>query len=194
MNIYEKLSAVQSELIAPKKQYNIFGKFNYRSCEDIIEAVKPILKKHGLVLYISDSLEYIGNQYYIKSTAVVVDIAEPKSEISVQSYAREDIRKGMDASQATGSTSSYARKYALNGLFAIDDIKDSDTNENKTECDAKDAKREKIVCEFINETKRTGVKIDYFLKVGGVDKLEDLRTVDMEAAIKAMSKKPSKGV
>lgn len=154
-NIYEKLLNIQTELKAPKNQRNTFGNYNYRSCEDILEALKPLLAKHKAALIINDDIvskgehqpiTYIesvwdskakqmkdetrttGDQrYYIKATAKLINIEEPGEVIETTAYAREDeTKKGMDGSQLTGSTSSYARKYALNGLFAIDDTKDSD--------------------------------------------------------------------
>lgn len=122
----KELLQIQSELKAPKGQFNAYGKYKYRSCEDILEAVKPILKKNNCTLLLSDSLIYIGERYYIKATATLVN-AEGKS-VSTEAYAREEeTKKGMDASQITGASSSYARKYALNGLLCIDDNKDSDT-------------------------------------------------------------------
>ena len=128
MEFIEKIVAIQSELKAPKGQYNSFGKYNYRSCEDILEGVKPLLAKHGLVLTIQDSIDLIGDRFYVKATATITD---GKDEISTSAYARESLdKKGMDASQVTGATSSYARKYALNGLLAIDDTKDADTMDN----------------------------------------------------------------
>ena len=124
----EKLSRIQAELKAPKSQRNNFGNYNYRSCEDILEAVKPLLAREGLVLTITDSIEMVGNRYYVKATATVTD---GEKSISTTAYAREaDGRKGMDESQVTGSSSSYSRKYALNGLFCIDDTKDADTMDN----------------------------------------------------------------
>lgn len=128
MEFIEKIVAIQSEVKAPKGQYNSFGKYNYRSCEDILEGVKPLLAKHGLVLTIRDSIELIGDRYYVKATATITD---GKEQLSTDAYARESLdKKGMDASQVTGATSSYARKYALNGLLAIDDTKDADTMDN----------------------------------------------------------------
>lgn len=128
MEFIEKIVAIQSELKAPKGQYNSFGKYNYRSCEDILEGVKPLLAKHGLVLTIQDSIDLIGDRFYVKATATITD---GKEQLSTSAYARESLdKKGMDASQVTGSTSSYARKYALNGLLAIDDTKDADTMDN----------------------------------------------------------------
>lgn len=127
--IYAALMAVQSELKAPKGQENTFGKYRYRSAEDILEAVKPLLKANGLYLRISDTVELIGDRYYVKATVTAVDITTGEAE-SATAYAREQTeKKGMDAAQVTGATSSYARKYALNALFGIDDTKDADTDE-----------------------------------------------------------------
>ena len=124
--MYSKLLAIQTELKCKKSQYNKFGSFFYRSCEDILEAVKPILAKHKATLYITDEIKLIGERYYVEATAHFVDIDSGK-EITTKAYAREEeSKKGMDGSQVTGASSSYARKYALNGLFAIDDTKDSD--------------------------------------------------------------------
>lgn len=126
-NIYQKLMEVQQELKAPKTQKNTFGNYYYRSCEDIIEAVKPLLSQKGLVLNISDSVEMVGERIYIKATVRVINI-EDGQVIENTALAREELRKkGMDASQITGTASSYARKYALNGMFAIDDTKDADS-------------------------------------------------------------------
>lgn len=124
----QKIVAIQSMLKAPKGQYNSFGKYNYRSCEDILEGVKPLLSEQELILTIEDSIEMIGDRYYVKATATLSD---GTNSISTSAYARESLdKKGMDASQVTGATSSYARKYALNGLLCIDDTKDADTMNN----------------------------------------------------------------
>lgn len=121
------LSKVQSELNAPKGQYNKFGGFKYRSCEDIVEAVKPILAKYELTLNLSDEIVMIGDRFYIKATATITD---GENLVSTSAFAREPLeKKGMDEPQITGTASSYARKYALNGLLAIDDTKDADTDE-----------------------------------------------------------------
>ena len=121
-----KLMMIQSELKAPKNQWNDFSNYYYRNCEDILNALKPHLMKYKCVVLLTDDLVLIGDRFYIKATAKLVD-AESDNTISVNAYAREDLqRKKMDGSQLTGSASSYARKYALNGLFAIDDTKDSD--------------------------------------------------------------------
>ena len=129
MGVYQKLAEVQKDLKAPKNQYNKFGKYNYRSCEDIMEAAKPLCIANGLVLIVSDEIKNIGNRYYVEATASVVDIEDNKP-ISAKASAREaESQSGMAAPQVTGSTSSYARKYALNGLFGIDDTKDDDTKD-----------------------------------------------------------------
>ena len=122
----KSLIAIQNELKAPKGQYNSFGKYHYRSCEDILEAVKPLLHKHNATLSITDEVVLIGDRFYVKATATFVS-ADGYTQ-SVSAYAREELdKKGMDGSQITGASSSYARKYALNGLFLIDDTKDSDS-------------------------------------------------------------------
>ena len=125
----KRVMDLQSELKAPKGQTNKFGGYKYRSCEDILEAVKPLLKKYSLVLTVGDDLINYGDRYYICATAVLRD-AEGTEEIKNSAYAREAAeKKGMDEAQITGTASSYARKYALNGLFCIDDTKDADTDE-----------------------------------------------------------------
>lgn len=129
MTISEKLSAIQKQLKAPKAQYNSFGKYHYRSCEDLLEAVKPLLD--GLFLTLADELVQIGDRYYVRAKATISDGAD---SIVTIAYAREEeTKKGMDAAQITGACSSYARKYALNGLFLADDTKDADTMDNTKE-------------------------------------------------------------
>ena len=124
----QRVGDIQHKLKAPKGQYNSFGKYNYRSCEDILEGVKPLLKEHNLALLIDDEIVQIGERYYVKATAKITDGRE---FVSATAYAREpDTKKGMDESQITGATSSYARKYALNALLCIDDTKDADTMDN----------------------------------------------------------------
>lgn len=133
MNIYEKLSEIQNELKVPKGQKNTFGNYNYRSCEDIVETSKPICKKHKTVLVLTDGMIQLADRFYIESSAVLYDL-ESEQKIVNQGYARESLtKKGMDDSQITGAASSYARKYALNGLFAIDDTKDADTDAYKNQ-------------------------------------------------------------
>lgn len=128
ITLQQKLIEIQAELKAPKSQYNKFGGYNYRNCEDILEAVKPLCAKHEIVPLLSDEIVMIGDRFYIKATAKVTD---GKDEITTTAFARESKdKKGMDESQITGSASSYARKYALNGLFCIDDTKDADFMDN----------------------------------------------------------------
>lgn len=129
ISIFSKLLSIQNELKAPKNQYNKFGKYNYRSCEDILEAIKPLCLKYGAVLLVDDYVEQVGERFYIKAKASLIDI-DTQEEVYACAYAREsENKKGMDSAQVTGATSSYARKYALNGLFCIDDTKDVDTQE-----------------------------------------------------------------
>ena len=124
----KELIQIQNELKAPKNQRNNFGKYNYRSCEDILEAVKPLANDKGCYVLINDQIELIGDRYYVKATATITN---GEQSVSVSAYARESLtKKGMDDAQVTGATSSYARKYALNGLFAIDDTKDADATNN----------------------------------------------------------------
>lgn len=127
------LIQIQAELKAPKNQVNAFGKYKYRSAEDIIEAAKPICHKYHCALLITDDMLLIGDRVYVKATAILIN--KDGKTISATGYAREEeVKKGMDAAQITGAASSYARKYALNGLFAIDDTKDADaTNDHKDE-------------------------------------------------------------
>lgn len=131
-NIYTKLLAIQSELKAPKSNFNEYGKYAYRSAEDILEALKPLLKAHGCVLFLNDSIEFIEGRFYVKATATLTRAEGDPLSVYATAYAREDAeKKGMDGAQITGSASSYARKYALNGLFCIDDTKDPDaTNDH----------------------------------------------------------------
>ena len=127
--IVESMATIQSSLKAPKGQTNKFGGYKYRSCEDILEAVKPHLQSHSLVLTITDEITEVGGRVYVKATAVVHN--KDGHSIQTTGFAREEEnKKGMDSSQITGSASSYARKYALNGLFCIDDTKDSDATNN----------------------------------------------------------------
>ena len=135
MNVYEKLIAIQSELKAPKSQYNNFGKYAYRNCEDILESLKPLLKEHKSTIYIADEIVTVLERFYVKATVTFID-AETGESITNTAYAREEeSKKGMDGSQVTGASSSYARKYALNGMFAIDDTKDSDFTNTTTKTD-----------------------------------------------------------
>lgn len=208
MNIFEKLLAIQQELKAPKGQYNSFGKYNYRSCEDILEAVKPICAKYNAVLTVSDELVYMGNRYYIKATATIVDAENPdmkiidiegevknriQESITNTAYAREEeTKKGMDGSQITGTASSYARKYALNGLFCIDDTKDADTDEfKKQEQKAKEMgiKEIKKLAEKYAKMKKgkSDELLNYYINKYNVDELADLTQAQVEEIMQTLT-------
>ena len=152
MNIYKKLIEVQNKLKVPKSQYNNFGKYNYRNAEDIPEAVKPILENAGATIFIKDSIELIGDRFYVKATVSFVDI-ESGNVIETSALAREsEEKKGMDSAQVTGATSSYARKYALNGLLLIDDTKDND-HDSMHQTDNKEPKKEENKPNYDNKEK-----------------------------------------
>ncbi len=151
MNINEKLLNIQTELKAPKGQKNKFGNYMYRSCEDILEAVKPLLKENRVTLQLTDDIAFLGDRYYIKATAILKD-TEEEAIIENIAYAREsETKKGMDDSQITGTASSYARKYALNGLFCIDDTKDADTDEYKNQQQDNEKLIDKKMIESLNK-------------------------------------------
>ena len=150
MTIYEKLLKIQEELKVPKGQYNSFGKYKFRSCEDILEAVKPICIKNKATLVLYDNIVQKENRYYIEATAKLIDV-EDGSYIEGKAYAREsNEKKGMDDSQVTGTASSYARKYALNGLFNIDDTKDADTEEYTVTTQEDNKKIDKKMVDALN--------------------------------------------
>lgn len=176
MNIYEKLLKAQVELKAPKGQYNSFGKYKYRSCEDILEALKPVLDKLKLTLFISDEIVEVGGSYkvskkdeivesegrkYVKATITLINIEKPDEIIKTSALAREEeTKKGMDGSQITGASSSYARKYALNGMFMIDDTKDSDSTNTHGKEEKTEAERKKEAIEAINKLADTEKKTE----------------------------------
>lgn len=152
MTIYEKLLEIQKELKAPKSQYNSFGKYSYRSAEDILEAVKPLCYNNKVVLTLSDDIVLLNDRYYVKACAVLTDIENPESTIIVNAYAREEEeKKGMDGSQVTGAASSYARKYALNGMFNIDDTKDSDFTNTGSKKDSESKKSKTPASEEVTQ-------------------------------------------
>ena len=194
MNIFEKLLAIQQELKAPKGQYNSFGKYNYRSCEDILEAVKPICAKYNAVLTVSDDLVYMGDRYYIKATATIIDTEEALNNmVENTAFAREEeTKKGMDGSQITGTASSYARKYALNGLFCIDDTKDADTDEfKKQEQKAKEMGIEEIkkLAEKYAKMKKgkSDELLNYYINKYNVDELADLTQAQVEEIMQTLT-------
>ena len=172
MNVYQKLSNIQNELVVTKNQRNTFGNYNYRSAEDILEASKPICKKHNCVLVVSDQIVSVGTWNYVEATATLIDL-ENETTIEVKSSAREsESQKGMNPAQITGSSSSYARKYALGGLFNLDDNKDPDaTNKHGKE----DLRSTLVQQDKINKLIGEG-KIDKFemLKYYQVSSVEEL--------------------
>jgi hypothetical protein len=203
MNIYQKLSEVQKELKAPKNQYNSFGKYSYRSCEDILEAVKPLCIEKGLIVTISDEIEVKQDRYYVKAVVTVIDI-ESEKEYSVTGYAREaENKKGMDDSQVTGATSSYARKYALNGMFAIDDTKDADADEHKKQQDKKTTTKKTQTTEhkfdrnkalkYIQAT-LSEEELKNFCKTIGISELKFIKNDRLEQEAKELSNKNKKEV
>ena len=197
MSVCTKLLNVQSELKAPKSQYNSFGGYKYRSCEDILEALKPILNKNKATIIISDDILFVGGRYYIKATVKFIDI-ENGETIENSALAREEeSKKGMDASQITGSVSSYARKYALNGMFAIDDTKDSDsTNTHGVEAEQSKATGKlsaKQVGRLLAIGLKAGIKEPEIKKVikaeFGKDKIEDLSIEDYNSVCSRLEAK-----
>lgn len=191
MNIYEKLAAVQQELKAPKDKKNTFGGYSYRSAEGILEAVKPVLKKYGLTLIISDEIQQVGDRTYVKATAWAIDPdGQENLKVSVTAYAREaETKKGMDESQITGTASSYARKYALNGLLLIDDTKDADTDEYQRQTTEPGGEGDKISDRKrkLIEDLAAQAKVD--LKTVLMKPAEDLTNKQADALIMSLRKK-----
>lgn len=190
MNIYEKLLNVQTELKAPKGQFNTFGKYKYRSCEDILEALKPVLNKYKLTFFINDEIVEVNNRNYVKATITIINIEKPDEQIQTSALAREEeTKKGMDGSQITGASSSYARKYALNGMFMIDDTKDSDS----TNTHEKDKTEQEKVKDFLNSRNGMieklseyvkGDKLERMLKNYGVNELFEMKDEQLKDACK----------
>ena len=189
MSIYAKLAQVQTELKAPKNQFNKFGNYNYRNIEDILEGLKPLLLKHGVTLIMTDSIEVVGEEKYLKATATMYD-TETGESVENHAFAKESTEaKGMTPAQITGSCSSYARKYALGGLLLIDDTKDDDSNESHEEKAAKakekadekkveDVKQMNIgeakVRALIAKAEKDGVDIKKLCQAYKVSKLYDI--------------------
>lgn len=208
-NVLKKLLEVQTRLNAPKNRKNTFGGYTYRSCEDILEAVKPILKDVKASIRLTDIISQIGDRFYVNATAVFVD-TETGEIITTDAFAREpEDKKGMDAAQITGTSSSYARKYALNGLLLIDDAKDPDTDEFKIESDAKAEKAAKttkpkkavkevdasVLDEFVTDAQlktleallaRAEVTAEKFNSIYGLALLSELPAAKYDDAIKKL--------
>ena len=193
----ERIIKIREELKCPKNQYNSFGKYSYRSCEDILEAVKPLLTKYELSLTISDDIVQVGERYYVKTTCRIHD-KEGKEIISNTAYAREEEeKKGQDGSQITGTSSSYARKYCLNGLFLIDDTKDADTDEYTKETSKETKSKKEVKVEPITQDQ---VKLIHTLINGneelhrktinhyGVDSVKDMSKAQANECITILKK------
>lgn len=162
-DLTKKLVAIQSRLKAPKNQYSSFGKYKYRSCEDILEALKPLANEQGCTITIEDSPIMVGEWHYIQATATLSDGYNSKS---AKAYAREsETKSGMDSSQITGTASSYARKYALNGLFAIDDTKDADTMDNRQKAEPNPEAKELAKVKAQLKQAKTGAEIKNVLSL-----------------------------
>lgn len=187
----EVLQKIQTELKAPKGQYNKFGNYKYRSCEDILEAVKPILAKYGAVITLSDDIASIDGRFYVKATARM--IADSKVLAEVSAFAREpEDKKGMDASQITGTASSYARKYALNGLLLIDDTKDEDTDECREEKQAREEEKKAATSKTQKknqEPPKDNVKSEEDMKRDETEKISDIHLKAVRDRIKAAAEK-----
>lgn len=171
--INERLIAIQNELKVPKGNYNSFGKYKYRSAEDILEAVKPLLNKYGLTLTLSDDVVMVGNKLFIKSTA---NISLYSESISVNGFAEMSEHKGMSSEQCTGTASSYARKYALNGLFLIDETEADADHDNK-----KEVARKPILN---SDTDAFGKAVEYLMKGGSIDAIKAKYEVSNEVEVK----------
>lgn len=206
MNVYEKLLTVQTKLNAPKNRQNKFGGYSYRSCEDILEAVKPLLAEVKAIILIKDSIVQIGERYYVQAQAFFYDLESKdgtSNMVSADAYAREpDEKKGADPAMVTGASSSYARKYALNALLLIDDAKDPDTDEYRKEADAKVKKFEKpkkaeadVLDEYVTSAqlevlerllKRADVEPAKFNSIYGLTVLSELPSAKYDEAVKKL--------
>lgn len=206
MNVYEKLLQVQTKLNAPKNRQNKFGGYSYRSCEDILEAVKPLLAEVKAIILIKDAIVQIGERYYVYAQAFFYDLESKDGTcnmVSSDAYAREpEEKKGADPAMVTGASSSYARKYALNALLLIDDAKDPDTNEYQAEAEAKAAKHPKpkktepdVLDEYVTDAqlevlerllKRADVEPSKFNSIYGLTVLSELPAAKYDEAVKKL--------
>lgn len=183
----EKLLNIQSELKAPKNQTNKFGGYNYRSCEDILEAVKPLLQKNRVTLTIEDDIIQVGEKLFLKSTALLQDL-DSESVLTNQAFAEMSDHKGMSSEQSTGTASSYCRKYCLNGLFLIDDTKDPDTDEFHKQTTVEEMAIEMATGKQIEMIKSLVDDIDSMLNYYGIEKIEDLTKKQASEIIKRKQK------
>lgn len=190
MEFNEKIREVQTQIKAPKNLYNSFGKYKYRNAEGILEAVKPYLSGYNLCLTLSDEIVQVGERYYVKATATIYD-GMGSGSMSVSAYAREAVaKKGMDDSQITGTASSYARKYALNGLFLLDDTKDADTDENRIERENRQAEKKTIskteAKALYAMLQNRGIDVNDFMAEKNIQKLSDLSPEEYAKAMREL--------
>lgn len=191
MTLLEKLCNIQTKLKAPKNLYNSFGKYKYRNAEGIQEAVKPLLKEFRCTLTIEDDIVPIGERIYVKAICRLYDL-DSDEQVIISAFAREtEDRSGMDAAQITGSASSYARKYALNGLFLLDDTKDPDTEELKEESDARE--KDTIKKELISLAFKAGVETKTICEQAGVKSLDEIDVKKFAKIKAALLKKVNDG-
>ena len=182
MGMNKILKMIQGELVAPKGQFNNFGKYNYRSCEDILEALKPLLKKHNTTLTLTDEIVNTGNRFYVRARA---DIQNEEGSVAVFAFAREaETKKGMDEAQITGAASSYARKFALSGLFCIDDTKDIDSGQHNGNGYIDEKQKAKIVAGVAEK----GLDTEKFLSAFNITGIEKLPKKRFEEAMDAIKK------
>jgi NADPH-dependent 7-cyano-7-deazaguanine reductase QueF-like protein len=205
MDIYEKLNRIQVELKVPKSNYNEFGNYNYRSVEDIMTGIKPLLDKYKCTLILQDYIELIGDRFYVRAVATLTDI-DNGCFVTTCAYAREDLKLDrMTGTQTTGATSSYARKYALNGLFCIDDIKDVDAlNNGEKVANSKpqskpsnqqgkpQVNRAELIVKFNSEIARTGKSAKWFLEQAKVNDAKFLKTEKLTEYVGILEKLPTK--
>lgn len=190
MEFNEKIREVQTQIKAPKNLYNSFGKYKYRNAEGILEAVKPYLSGYNLCLTLSDEIVQVGERYYVRATATIYD-GMGSGSMSVSAYAREAVaKKGMDDSQITGTASSYARKYALNGLFLLDDTKDADTDENRIERENRQAEKKTIskteAKALYAMLQNRGIDVNDFMAEKNIQKLSDLSPEEYAKAMREL--------
>lgn len=215
-SFYERVIDVQSQLKAPKNSYNSFGKYKYRSAEAILLAVKPLLKENSLLLTLNDDVVPVGDRIYVKATATLCDMKEPSLKVSVTGYAREQTKKGgMDESQVTGSCSSYARKYALSGLFLIDDEASDPDAQEPSKTEKKQVKKEPEKQQAVQtaapqpeqpklinqrqandlevEVQRTNTNLSELLKYYNVSKATELTVLAWQDAMRKLKVKELRG-
>lgn len=197
MSIYQKLSNIQRRLIAPKGQRNDFGKYNYRSCEDIVKALKPLCDEENCVVYMTNNIKQVGDRIYIEATVTLADLESDAVITSVAQAREEADKKGMDGSQITGASSSYARKYALAGLFMIDNEKDSDAtnNEDSDATNNGEKKADNLItpkqkAEILHEVNRTHVSIGQICTMYKVESIDDIPSAEFTKLMQSLKAYP----